>query len=296
MTNTTRKMSEGARKMTESPRNTVQFVLRQLLLPLLALILAAVLTGCVRIDVDVTIRKDGKADITMIYAAQDTLASMGGTDGLSMSEESLEELRSQGWEVKDYSAGGYTGHILSRTGADPNDMKLGEGSNLNVKKEGSTYIVDLDLFPKEEDRKSFSDAAGLLQSGGGSFKVRLTLPVKPLKHNATTVTNEGKTLEWDVLNMNIQEPIHVEFKVPNYTVLILIGVLAAAGILFFLLNKKKTGGDAPAAEGQGQSGTAATPENIAGTNTPARKVCRNCGAELAENNNFCPICGKKYEG
>ena len=208
----------------------MQNLRKHICLPMITLVLVLALTGCIRVNLDITIKSNGKADISFLYAFQDSLTSMmDDGEGVGMSAEEVEEYRTEGWEVKDYAAEGYTGYIISKENVDLSETDLMEGSEGRIRKEGSLYIVDIELF-SENDRKSFTESASMLKSMGGSFTVHLTLPVKPVKHNATSVSDDGKTLEWDIFSMNVAEPIHVEFRTVNYALIIAIVAAIAVAV------------------------------------------------------------------
>ena len=160
----------------------MQVLRKRLCLPLMLLALMFVLTSCIRINMDITIKKDGKADVSMLFAVQDSLGSMAGNEeGLGLSEEEANKYRADGWEVKDYAADGYTGYTLSKENVDLSQTDLMEGAEGSIRKEGSLYIVDIDLF-SDSDQKEFTESAAMLKSMGGSFTLHLTLPEKPVKN------------------------------------------------------------------------------------------------------------------
>ena len=212
---------------------------KRLCIPLILFAVMFILTGCIKVNIDITIKKNGKADISLLFAVQDSLTSLSEGESMTISEEEAEQYREEGWEVKDYAADGYTGYILAKSDVDLSSEEIMEGAESSIRKEGSLYIIDMDLLP-DEDPKEFTESASMMKSMGGEFIVRLTLPVKPEKHNATSVSEDGKTLEWDLFTMNVAEPIHVEFRTTNYGLIIaLAAVLAAlAAVAAFLFLKK----------------------------------------------------------
>ena len=72
-----------------------------------------------------------------------------------------------------------------------------------------------------------------------NVKYIVNLPNKAISHNATEVSEDGKTLTWD-LTQNL-DTISYEFTFSNNTVMyIIIGVLVVCAVVaFVLLNKKK---------------------------------------------------------
>ena len=244
----------------------MQVLRKRLCLPLMLLALMFVLTSCIRINMDITIKKDGKADVSLLFAVQDSLGSMAGNEeGLGLSEEEANKYRADGWEVKDYAADGYTGYTLSKENVDLSQTDLMEGAEGSIRKEGSLYIVDIDLF-SDSDQKEFTESAAMLKSMGGSFTIHLTLPEKPVKHNATSVSADGKTLEWDVFSMNAAEPIHVEFKMVNYALIaaVVAAIAAALAVVAFVLMKRSKPQADEAANAAEESATAGEESVTAG--------------------------------
>ena len=76
------------------------------------------------------------------------------------------------------------------------------------------------------------------------MKFTLNLPVKAISSNATTVSNDGKTLEWDLLNLGESGSIEATYSlisIPLVIVLAVVAVLliAAAVVVVILVIKKK---------------------------------------------------------
>ena len=207
--------------------------------------LAVILTGCIRVNMDITMKSNGKADISILYAFQDSLASMmdDGED-VGLNSEEIESFREKGAEVTDYAEDGYTGYLITMKDTDLNSTELVEGSAGALRKENGLYILDLNLLSDEEEGELDASAASMIQSAGGYFTVTVTLPVEPASHNATKVSEDGKTLEWDMLTMDRSEPIHVEYKAENNMPVIaavigLVVILAVICIAVLISKKRK---------------------------------------------------------
>ena len=256
-------------------------------LPLvLILALSLLLSGCLKMDIDMTIKSNGKADVSILYAAEDSMTEMseGETESGVLSQEQIDEYKAKGWEVSDYAKDGYTGVVVSKKDQDMAEAKLLEGSNSNVRKEGSIYIIDIDVFGEEKSME-MNQYASMLSAAGGSFTFRLTLPTKPIRHNATSVSEDGKTLTWDFLSMDPGDTVHVEFKMPSSIAMyIVIGVLVAIVAVLLLLKKKRKGDDATedvveAASAAVSEAAGATEETVATPENDAAEAV----AEAAEN-------------
>ena len=66
------------------------------------------LTGCVRLNVDLEVNKDKTVSGTMIFALSDSLAALGGSSG-SMSQNDLIDAKTKGVTVRAYAKSGFTG-------------------------------------------------------------------------------------------------------------------------------------------------------------------------------------------
>ncbi|MBQ2094484.1 MAG: hypothetical protein II474_01150 [Firmicutes bacterium] len=218
-------------------------------------VLLVLLTGCMKIELDINVKSNGKADLCLLYAMADSAMDAGGD--ASLTPEDIEEYEKEGWTAEEYSQDGYTGVVLKKSDVDLSETEVMEGAEGSIRKEGSTYIVDFEPVSKE-DQADFAETASWLKTMGGSFVVRVTLPVKPVSHNATSVSEDGKTLEWDVLSMDVTQPIHVEFKTSNPA--LIIGIAAAAAVVIALIFVAMKSRKQPAPEAFAPGETAGMPE------------------------------------
>ena len=69
--------------------------------------------------------------------------------------------------------------------------------------------------------------------GGAYMKMTVVLPVKPTASNATSVSSDGKTLEWDLLNLGPDQTIHLEFSLINMW--LIAGICAAVFVLILII-------------------------------------------------------------
>ncbi len=212
---------------------------KKLILAVMILAVAAGLAGCVRIEIGMNIHRNGKGDVSFVYALHDTVSSLA-EDGSALSPDDLQKYKDEGWDVEDYSGGGYKGYRISKENLDLKESGLLEGSEQILTKEGSLYILDLPL-KFGSNSGDFRESADTIRQMGGVFTVRVTLPKKPKSHNATSVSEDGKTLTWDVLSMEDAQSIHAEFRrsvIPVIPVLIALLVIAAAAFVFLMIRKR----------------------------------------------------------
>ena len=244
---------------------------KRIALLLSLVMLALMLTSCVRMEMDFTIKKNGKVDASILYAVDTSMGSMSDLDDAGLTApEDLEDMREEGWDVQPYSDGTYQGYRMTRKNVEMKDAldstAMGE-TDIAFTKKGSTYILDIPLFDSDTDSESM-EALSMLKMVGGSFKLRLTLPNKPVSHNATNVSEDGKTLEWDLLSMTPGQTVHVEFKMGGgflkYVAIMTVILLVVVAALF-LLSKKKQPATTPVvvAPEQPVAPTTVTPEPVA---------------------------------
>ena len=181
---------------------------------LLAIICALSLTGCVRYNTTVTVKQDGNVDISMLVAMVDMSDYGYGIDDI-FSEGDFDELEEDIWTVEKYNEGDYSGFILTASDITPEQLaedleEMGQydSSNLSIRQDGDNYIIDLDV----SEYSDFEDAGlskSALATSGGYMTFTLKLPVAAIDSNATTVSDDGKTLEWDLLDVD-DGNVHVE--------------------------------------------------------------------------------------
>ena len=110
--------------------------------------------------------------------------------------------------------------------------------------DGKTYKSNM-AFKVSDQISGSEDYFDLLD-----MKLVVTLPTKATSNNATTVSEDGKTLTWDLSKIK-DENIDFEFAFSNISLPIIIGgavcvVVVICVIFFAIFRKKKTNTDAPA--------------------------------------------------
>ncbi len=180
------------------------------------------LTGCMRFNTTVTVKSNGKLDVSMLYAMVDM--SDYGFDEDSITGSQLQEFIDQGWEAEEYNQDGFKGYVLSRKDITPDELGSsmqdtqtelsGESSSLNFTKQGLKYTLDWQVFDRDQGEQ-ISAYKNYFTLSGGYMKININLPVKPSASNATSVSNDGKSLEWDLLNLGPDQSIHLEFVLIN---------------------------------------------------------------------------------
>lgn len=204
-------------------------------------------SGCIRYRTDMTVKKNGKADIELIYAVY----ADSDSDKDDELEESIDDLEDLGWEVDKYSKDKYKGLKLTMTDVKltdleeiltDKDMKEFGFEDFSLKKEGSKYILDWDTNAGKDLKEEGVDSKSLKEYGG-YMEFNLELPKKPIDDNATDVSKDGLTLTWDLLE---EDSVYCEFKVSNpigiiigICIAFLVAIAAAVVVVLTVLKKKK---------------------------------------------------------
>lgn len=218
---------------------------------LLSIICIFLMSGCVRYSATVEVKRNGKADVSMLMAV---MKSDSEEDSSSTSDNALdkEKLESEGWEYQDYSEDNYKGYVITKHDIDLKELSEAvnnensgialQSKKIKILKDGSKYTISWDLSGNENDEDPGQYAA-YLASAGGYVRFILKLPVKPISSNATEISEDGKTLTWDLLNMGGERKIEATFQLSN-PMSIIIGIAVAVIIIicfaaFFISKKKK---------------------------------------------------------
>ena len=161
----------------------------------------------------------------------------------------------------------------------------------------STYDEDDDYWistDEEDDETVDGDlenlTKGLTNSLDLSFRVRL--PYKPISHNATSVSKNGKELTWK-LSTDEQPPIEFTFELYNPMAIILcVGLpllLIIAGIIIVITKKKKKTADpsviaseTASVEPVPEQGLFDNPNNLAGSTPTIEPIPTEPAAVSAE--------------
>ena len=207
------------------------------------------LTGCLRFATTVEIKKNGKANLSMIVAYQNGM----GQDAMNDNDEDINKLKEQGWECETYNEDNYTGYKITKKNVDLKDLAKEMSSNetaedmnvdkFQVTKHGSNYKVSWDIFGGDgsedsQDMDEYSQYSSSLAAAGGYMKFVLKLPYKAKSSNATEVSEDGKTLTWDLMAMNQNDKIEAEFSLFNWGALIgglIAAIVIIGGVVAFIV-------------------------------------------------------------
>lgn len=226
---------------------------KRLVCILLMVMCLSLLTGCFRFSTTVEVKRNGKADITIVFASVDP-QSDNSDDSDEDDEDMRKQLEDEGWDYEVYHDDGYSGYKITKTNVNLNDlakeMNSGDDSKidvdadkLKVEKHGFRYKVSWDVTESDgyEDSKEYGKN---LSTYGGYAKFVVKLPYKPISSNAHKVSDDGKTLTWYLFDLEQGEAVELEFSLVNWPLIIgllvgLIVVAAAVVVIIIIMRKKK---------------------------------------------------------
>ena len=241
---------------------------------LLLCVFAICLTGCVKFNANMNIKKDKSMDFSIIYAFDKTVF---GEDN-KLKKDDFKEVEKQGFTVKEYSEGNYEGFTLTKKIANidevstENDTTYDLSGMMNEKEDNkyifkvvktdkkNTYTAKLKFnsndgglnsddaeqeAPDEVEATDSStldvtsdsniDYSSLMGSMDLSFSV--TLPNSAISSNATTKENDNKKLSWK-LGTSGEQYIEFAFELDNNVsnnMILYIGIGVVAVVVIVVL-------------------------------------------------------------
>ena len=210
------------------------------------------LTGCVRFNTTVNVRRNGRMDVSILMAM--VSVSDYGLGGDFISDADKQDYIDKGWTVEDYDQDGFEGILISREdisaeelkeSMEDSDSEISEGmGDISFTRDGFKYTLDWTVFGSDY-ASEISSYKSYFNMSGGYMTFVVKLPVKATDSNATRVSDDGRTLEWDLLELGPDNRIHVEFSLFDFKFLLIIWTVAFFVILAIVLiviavsNRKK---------------------------------------------------------
>ena len=228
---------------------------------LVALISVFCLSGCVQYGTTFEFKNDGTMDINMLCAVSEEYEEYLDDDDL-FSASDIEEYKKDGWEVNEYSSNGYKGYTIDGKNVSIKkfmEEDAGTGVDdigvINLTKDGKKYTLDWTIYNTEEYKELLEDSEyyDYIEKSGGYMKIRVVLPQPAITSNATSVSADKLTYEWDLLKLDASKGAHIEFELKENTIYGTLGTLAGMAIIaglvaaFIYYKKKKNAGNMMAA-------------------------------------------------
>lgn len=115
------------------------------------------------------------------------------------------------------------------------DITIGDGSDTD-------FDSDSDITIGSDDSTGDLDFSQYMTNLDMKFTVKL--PYKAISNNATTVSDDGKELNWDLTKASEIEYLEFQFSLYNTTniiIFVVLGVVVIGGVIFLVINKKNKG-------------------------------------------------------
>jgi hypothetical protein len=213
--------------------------------------LVFVLTGCIHMNMSLTLNKDDSVDWGYEMLMSDTILSMAGDSSVDPWAEATVQAEAEGFKVEKVpsNADGYSGikvvkHYATIDDFNNDTKKLSgtEGTAGNseatfslTKKDGVYSLVgSMDASKSmDEQTKDMDDATKEMMQpylDQIQFNFMMTLPFKAETNNATSVSSDGLTYTWK-MDLTKANDIQLTAKAGGGTNLLLIGGIAAAGVI-----------------------------------------------------------------
>ena len=229
-----------------------------------ALLLLVCLSGCIRTSTTLTISASGKVDISSLFAVSQEFDQTGASDQFQW-DDSKETYEKKGFAYDTYAdeKNGFTGYTITKKDVDLEDLSCEDGkADLQAAFEGKIFTVNgrhvsMRFTPFTDMDEDTASSLSMLGYADGYMRYQVTFPVKPTNHNATSVSDDGKTLTWNLTKFGPGEEIYAEFNkplLPAWVWWILIGLAACVVCFVIILLCRKAIGSKKSHAPQGAEG------------------------------------------
>lgn len=216
------------------------------------LIISVLLTGCIKENQTMIVKKDGSMDLVWIIATVKDIESSSSM----LEEEQIKDYKKMGYTVEPYETEDYKGvtlklHInsiddvstldapmykLTQDVPNPDLLELFQlEDRLFVKKYKASYNVATSDTEEEKTSEQMEAIFSAIKMYGGELVFNLEVPYKITSSNATTINSEQTKASWDYLMME-DSTIDFEFIMYNQTAFLFAGIIGILLLLVFLSN------------------------------------------------------------
>lgn len=205
------------------------------------------LTGCVSVNYEVTLNKDGTADVAYVYGIDKEILSQMGTTSDYVTSDMKQNAETGGYETEEYSDDEIEGFRATKHVDNLADISLSEafGSEYVTDSEENQFKIEKSGIKTKYSQNAKIDLSNMDTSTASMVTMKYTvkLPTKVGENNAAEVSEDGKTLTWNLTAGEVNE-INFEATSTNIAIIILIVVIVAAIIVAVVIvagNKSKKG-------------------------------------------------------
>ncbi|MFD2840314.1 LppM family (lipo)protein [Populibacterium corticicola] len=157
-------------------------------------LLAVVLSGCMRMHIDLVLEEDDKASGSMIFAISDETAQsvqMEPQALFDMMMQDSEEIAPEDGTAEPYAEDGYTGTKWTFD-SQPIDANVGGGEDLTITRDGDDYVVT-GKFDMGDEGSMESDPMAEAMLQGFDVALKITFPGEVKESNGEIT---GQTVTW----------------------------------------------------------------------------------------------------
>lgn len=202
-------------------------------------------SGCVKYNIKMGINPDKSMDLKIVYAVEKTLGSK------TIDNKEIKQLEKNGYTIKKYNKDSYIGYTISKKIKNIDEISTisDNVAELNITNETKYMFKNKKGLYKNEytyigNTLNQDNATNIdlktMESSGMEMTLKVTLPYKVKKSNATKVSKDGKELKWNLLTMKNQKVFFMFelYNIPNIIVSV-IGIIAITVIIIFIAKGKK---------------------------------------------------------
>lgn len=202
------------------------------------------LTGCAQVNYEVEVNKDGSGEISYIYGVSKEVLeqlNVSAEDFVSSMKEQAEE---SSYKVETYEDEKIAGFKANKHIEDlSKDFSLQEafGEEYVEDSENNGINIEKSIFITKYSQNAELDLTSLTGDESSiTMTYQVKLPAKAKTNNASEVSENGKTLKWNLTGGEINK---IEFVAQEINVLIfvIIGaiVIGIVAIVIFIILKRK---------------------------------------------------------
>ncbi len=227
-------------------------MVKELLIILVVVVMVICLSGCARVNYEVSVNKNGSADVSYVMGYdKEFLNSMGVTEedlGADAFDDMKNKAIEDGYAIEDYNDDNIAGFKASKHFDNISDFKMNNVGDTKIaqKDQNNEILFEKILLNTKVSQNSKIDLTSIKNESGDNetsnimnmvlrqmkFSYKVTLPFKVGNNNATTVSEDGKVLEWILTPGEVNE---VNFEASENLNTILIGGIICLVVIIVLI-------------------------------------------------------------
>ncbi len=208
------------------------------------IIMLIALTGCAQVNYEITVNSDGSGDISYIYGVEKSVLEQLNVSAEEFVSSMKEQAEDSSYIVESYEDDNISGFKAYKHVDDlSKDLSLEEtfGEEYVTDTDDNGIIVKRAYFYTKYSQTAQIDLTSMSDSEGSiTMTYKVNLPAKSRTNNATTVSDNGKELVWELKSGETNSIVFEAIKI-NVGPIIIIGlmVIICIGIIVYIILKKK---------------------------------------------------------